>query len=245
MAGLITGAGIVQGRLVLSLDSGEIIDVGVAQGPQGLTGERGPMGNTGRPGEDGNTILSADGYPGPDLGRQGDWVIDKVHWEIYGPKASDNSAWGKGQPLLADRANAKGAATHSDRLAAGGGRFFPVGGVSASVSAATKSGGGLDPIIGNKLPLAKDTTTVIASDASGELIKVILYLRNATHTYSTEVVALRAGTTGAWTSAWEIGVPVTGQPNVDFTASVVSGALQLAITSDADWDEIRGVVILV
>jgi len=238
----VVSAGIVSGDLILGLSDGKLINAGRAQGPAGLRGPDGPPGPRGKDGVDGNTVHHSAGRPAPSLGVDGDHHVNTVDWEW---SIKESGKWGKGQPLLASRSNAKGAVTHSDRLAAGGGRFFPVGGVSASVSAATKSGGGLDPIIGNKLPLAKDTTTVIASDASGELIKVILYLRNATHTYSTEVVALRAGTTGAWTSAWEIGVPVTGQPNVDFTASVVSGALQLSITSDADWDEIRGVVILV
>lgn len=244
MAGTVVSAGIVSGDLIIGLDSGELINAGRVQGPAGLRGPDGPPGPNGKDGADGNTILSSRGMPKPDQGKEGDFVIDVNDWVIYGPKAGDNASWGQGQPLLAERMNPRGALSHSDRLGAGGGRFFPVGGVSSGVTVSA-GGTGLDPIQGNRLPLAANTPTLIASDAAGDLIKVILYMRNATHTYSTEVVVMRAGAAAAWSSAWEAAVPTTGAPTVDFVAQVNGAELQLLVESDAAWDEIRGVVILV
>ena len=97
MAGVVSAA-IIEGKLVLGLDDGSIIDCGVAQGPQGLRGEPGPQGATGRAGTDGNTIHSIAGFPRPDLGRDGDFAINNKDWVIFGPKAGGK--WGKGTDML-------------------------------------------------------------------------------------------------------------------------------------------------
>ena len=92
----IVSAAVLEGNLILGLSNGSIIDCGTVQGPRGLTGDQGLMGATGRPGLDGNTIHTVEGAPSYDLGRDGDFAINTVVWEIYGPKASGQ--WGKGTP---------------------------------------------------------------------------------------------------------------------------------------------------
>ena len=241
----VVSAGIISGDLIIGLSDGTIINAGRVQGPQGLTGDRGPMGNMGKAGEDGNTILSSDGYPGPDLGREGDWVIDKVHWEIYGPKAGDNSAWGKGQPLLANRANAKGEVTHSDRWKAGGGRFFPMGAASGSIAAVPQTGDGLDPIIGNGQPLGAGIWSPVAVDPDGDLMEVTFYFSRAggNEVYVCKVIAYRANTIGDITIAWESLTPDTLPYTVEFDAPVNGTELTLRIRSSTSWEQIRGKII--
>ena len=245
MAGTIVSAGIVSGDLILGLSDGTIVNAGRVQGPQGLRGEQGPMGAIGKAGIDGNTILSSDGYPSPSLGKEGDWVIDKVHWEIYGPKASDDAAWGKGQPLLASRANAKGEVTHGDRWNAGGGRFFPLGGTSASVTQPPQTGDGLDPIIGNGQPLGANIWNPVAVDPDGDLMEVTFYFSRAggNEVYVCKVIAYRANTIGDVTIAWESLTPDTLPYTVEFDAPVNGTELTLRIRSSIDWEQIRGKII--
>jgi len=94
----VISAAILEGNLILGLSDGSVINAGVAQGPMGLTGPQGPVGATGRPGRDGNTIHSVEGAPGYDLGTEGDFAINTVDWEVYGPKASGQ--WGTGTPMI-------------------------------------------------------------------------------------------------------------------------------------------------
>ena len=98
----VASAAIISGDLIIGLSDGSIINCGRVQGPQGLDGPAGPIGAPGRPGQDGNTILTSEGFPRPDVGTNGDYIIDKVSWTIYGPKA--NGVWGTGTPL---RGNSK------------------------------------------------------------------------------------------------------------------------------------------
>ena len=93
----VASAAIISGDLIIGLSDGSIINCGRVQGPQGLDGPAGPIGAPGRPGQDGNTILTSEGFPRPDVGTNGDYIIDKVSWTIYGPKAS--GVWGTGTPL--------------------------------------------------------------------------------------------------------------------------------------------------
>jgi len=203
------------------------------------------MGSTGRPGIDGNTILSTQGYPSPDVGSEGDFVIDTVHWEIYGPKAGDNASWGKGQPLLAERANAKGEVTHSDRWKAGGNRFFPMGAASGSIAAVPQTGDGLDPIIGNGQPLGAGIWNPVAVDPDGDLMEVTLYFSRAggTEVYTCKVIAYRANTIGDLTVAWEALTPNNLPYVVEFDAPVNGTELTLRIRSSIDWDMIRGKIV--
>ena len=94
----VISAAILEGNLILGLSDGSVINAGVAQGPMGLTGPQGPVGATGRPGRDGNTIHSVEGAPSYDLGTDGDFAINTVEWEVYGPKAGGQ--WGKGTPMI-------------------------------------------------------------------------------------------------------------------------------------------------
>ena len=245
MAGTVVSAGIVSGDLIIGLDSGELINAGRVQGPAGLRGPDGPIGPRGKDGLDGNTILSSRGMPKPDQGKEGDFVIDVTEWVIYGPKAGDNAAWGQGQPLLADRANPRGGLTHSDRLAAGGGRFFPVGGVSSGVTPPASTGDGLEPIIGNGQPLGAGIWNPIAVDPAGDLMEVTLYFRRAggNEVYVAKVVVYRVNTVGDLTIAWESVTPDTLAYTVEFDAPVAGAELTLRVRSDIDWEEIRGKIV--
>ena len=245
MAGLIVSAGIVEGQLVLGLDDGNVIRAGIVQGPQGLRGEQGPIGAPGKPGLDGKTILHSQGMPKPDQGKEGDFIIDVTEWTIYGPKAGDNAAWGKGQPLLASRMNPKGATTHEERWKAGGGRFFPLGGASSTVAPAPNTGDGLEPIIGNGQALGANLWSPIAVDAAGDLMEVTLYFSRAggNEVYVCKVVAFRANTIGDLTIAWEAASPDTFAPTVEFDAPVNGAELTLRVRSDVNWETIRGKIV--
>jgi len=241
----VVSAGIVSGDLILGLSSGALINAGRVQGPPGLRGPDGPIGPKGKDGIDGNTILSSQGRPGPEIGSEGDFVIDTVNWEIYGPKSSDNAAWGKGQPLLASRANAKGAVTHADRWKAGGGRFFPIGGVSTGGGAApTPAAGGLEPIIGNGQPLGANIWSELAFDLDGDLMEVTLFFSRlgGSEVYVCKVVVFRANTIGDLTVAWEAASPDTLSYTVDFDAPVAGTRLSLRVRSNANWEVIRGTI---
>ena len=99
----VVSAAVVGGDLILGLSTGDIINCGRVQGPQGLKGDQGPVGSTGRAGSDGNTIHTVQGTPDGSLGRDGDYAINTTIWEIYGPRAGGR--WGTGTPL---RGNIRG-----------------------------------------------------------------------------------------------------------------------------------------
>lgn len=94
----VVSAAVVSGELIIGLDDGSIIRAGYVQGPQGLAGPQGPIGATGAPGVDGNTILSSQGYPRADQGKDGDFHINTRDWEIRGPKAG--GSWPKAKSML-------------------------------------------------------------------------------------------------------------------------------------------------
>ena len=108
LATSVVSAAVIGGELILGLSDGSIINCGLVQGPQGLKGDPGPIGATGRPGTDGNTIHTVAGAPDTTLGRDGDYAINSVLWEIYGPRSG--GAWGTGTPL---RGNKRGDGTKS------------------------------------------------------------------------------------------------------------------------------------
>ena len=97
LATSVVSAAVIGGELILGLSDGSIINAGFVQGPQGLRGDQGPMGATGRSGTDGNTILTVAGAPDTTLGKDGDYAINTVVWEIYGPRSG--GVWGAGTPL--------------------------------------------------------------------------------------------------------------------------------------------------
>ena len=98
----VVSAAVIGGDLILGLGDGSIINCGRVQGPQGLKGDSGPMGATGRAGIDGNTIHTVEGTPDTTLGKDGDFAINVVVWEIYGPRAG--GVW---EPAI-PRGNARG-----------------------------------------------------------------------------------------------------------------------------------------
>ena len=84
----IENAVVSNGRLLLELNDGDIIDAGPVIGPTGAPGSTGLTGPQGLPGRDGNTILSGNGAPPDSLGSDGDFYIDLLSPDlaIYGPK---------------------------------------------------------------------------------------------------------------------------------------------------------------
>ena len=156
----IVSAAVISGDLILGLSSGEIINCGRVQGPQGLKGDKGAMGDVGRPGVDGNTIHTVAGVPDITLGKDGDYAIDSRLWEIYGPRTTGQ--WGTGTPL---RGNKRGEAPTGRQEAifgndstsdGGGGKTYntsnlPLTGLGRSKQRANISAPG-----GNIIPEAKD-----------------------------------------------------------------------------------------
>lgn len=240
MAGaLIVSAGIVSGELILGMDDGSLLRVGYVQGPQGLQGERGAVGATGRPGADGNTVLHSAGRPRPDLGKEGDWVIDSVHWEIFGPKSG--GTWGRGQSLLVG--GELGGLDQGGKTVKGSPRFFPMGGVSSAVAPAPPtSAGGLDPIIGNGNPFGANIWSPVAIDPDGDLMEVTLYFSRSggNEVYTCKVIAYRANTLGNLTVAWESAQPQSLPYTVEFDAQITGTQLQLNVRSSTNWETVRG-----
>jgi hypothetical protein len=240
VAGLIVSAGIVEGELILGLDDGSLIKAGQVKGPQGLRGEQGSKGDTGKPGQDGNTVHHSAGRPGPDLGRDGDHHVNTVEWEW---SIKESGKWGKGQPLLAERSNPKGGATHSDRWKAGGGRFFPMGGTSASVTQPpAPAQGGLEPILSNGQALGANIWNPVAIDNDGDLMEVTMFFSRSggNEVYTCKVIAYRANTIGNLTIAWESAQPLSLPYTVEFNAVVTGQALQLNVRSSTGWEAVRG-----
>jgi len=242
MAGLVASAAIVSGELIIGLSDGSIIRAGYVQGPQGLTGERGPMGNTGRPGVDGNTVLHSTGRPRPDLGRDGDFCIDTVNWEIF---YKDNGRWGKGQPLLVSADRLGGLDDGGKRMKGGPGRFFPMGGVSSGVNPTPAGGGGgLEEIIGNGNPLGANVWSPIAIDDDGDLMEITLFMSadGGNKVYTCKVIAYRANTIGNLTIAWESSSPDDLAHVTEFDAQVAGNQLTVRMRSNMAWSEVRGTV---
>ena len=156
----VASAAIISGDLIIGLSDGSIINCGRVQGPQGLDGPAGPIGAPGRPGQDGNTILTSEGLPRPDVGTNGDYIIDKVSWTIYGPKA--NGVWGIGTPL---RGNGKGGAAQKRDLAdgvpttgdgEGGGRIYNTSNLALTGLGRSKTARKIDAPGGNIIPEGTD-----------------------------------------------------------------------------------------
>jgi hypothetical protein len=239
----VVSAGIVSGDLILGLSDGKLINCGRAQGPEGLRGPAGPIGPKGKDGKDGNTVLHSAGRPKPDMGVDGDHHVNTVDWEW---SIKESGKWGRGQPLLASRANAKGEVTHADRWKAGGNRFFPMGGASSAVTVPpAATGGGLEPIIGNGQPLGANIWSPIAIDATGDLMEVTLYFSRSggNEVYTCKVIAYRANTIGNLTIAWESAQPLNLPYTVEFNAVINGQELQLNVRSSTNWEAVRGRIV--
>lgn len=70
-------------------------------GPQGEQGPKGDPGTQGIPGADGSTIYSGNGAPSADLGKEGDYYLDKSSSGLYGPKT--DKGWGNPLDLKGEK----------------------------------------------------------------------------------------------------------------------------------------------
>ncbi|WP_081964721.1 DNA/RNA non-specific endonuclease [Porphyromonas sp. COT-290 OH860] len=61
-------------------------------GRDGKNGQDGAKGDKGDPGRDGSRIYGGQGAPQDNLGKEGDWYIDKKNKRLYGPKTE--AGWG-------------------------------------------------------------------------------------------------------------------------------------------------------
>ncbi|ADD94731.1 hypothetical protein [uncultured phage MedDCM-OCT-S09-C28] len=82
------------GRLLLGLSDGSVLDVGRVVGPAGATGERGPAGLPGEPGKDGAAVLSGPRPPQSDDGKDGDFWID-LSSATFGFYKKSSGTWAK------------------------------------------------------------------------------------------------------------------------------------------------------
>ncbi len=71
------------------------------QGEQGSPGPKGDPGAQGIPGADGSTIYSGNGAPSADLGKEGNYYLDKSSSGLYGPKT--DKGWGNPLDLKGEK----------------------------------------------------------------------------------------------------------------------------------------------
>lgn len=95
------------------------------QGTQGNPGTAGADGDDGAPGVDGRTILNGTTAPGAGLGEDGDFYIDTVAHNLYGPKTT--GAWGSATSLVGPQGTA--GADGTDGLMIRTGTGAPAGGL--------------------------------------------------------------------------------------------------------------------
>jgi hypothetical protein len=265
VAGLINGGTILEGRLILSLDSGEILDLGYVQGPQGLKGDRGAIGSVGPAGRDGNGLLHGAGVPTFDDGKDGDFFIDVKEWRCYGPKVSGK--WGSGVALLPkDRGGTlptgmktQGGVGASRAFAAAmggaGGGTVVTGGGNGSLQLIDIHGKPLPagaPVLGpppapGQPPsvVTPATWTTVARDVdNGDAMVVDIYAESGGGSRLVEVAAMRdsAGRTG-YSEVYE--VVTGGAPILSFQVIENSGFLTLQMYSNVNLNEVRGRVIYI
>ena len=94
------------------------------------------------------------------MGTNGDYIIDKVSWTIYGPKA--NGVWGTGTPLRGNggsvnlsRVIADGVPTTGDGEG-GGGRIYNTGNLALTGLGRSKTERKVDAPGGNIIPEGND-----------------------------------------------------------------------------------------
>lgn len=63
-----------------------------AQGPAGPAGAQGPAGPAGPTGPAGASVLNGMGPPAANLGKDGDFYVDRATWMLYGPRTAQG--WG-------------------------------------------------------------------------------------------------------------------------------------------------------
>ncbi len=244
MAGLISGGTILEGRLILSLDSGEILDLGPVAGPQGLRGDRGPVGFTGPAGLDGNSMLHGKGTPQREEGRDGDFFYSTTLVALFGPK--QNGQWGAPVYLrpednksftLPTGMKSQGSRSSTRAFAASMGGPGGGGGVPAP------TGDGLDLINGHNKPLAANVNSVIASDTKGDAMHVIIKADSATGSWYGETIVTHFGPQADYTVAWEVNIGTA--PKITFAPVWNVDHLELGLSSSVGLTNLRGKVIYV
>ncbi len=168
MSASLSSAAIVSGDLILGLSDGTLINAGRVQGPQGIQGPPGAVGSTGLKGTDGNTLHTVAGRPRPDLGREGDYAINQVDLEIFGPK--QNMGWGSGKSIRPKVPPAEGGTQERDDenerelfgMAPTGVNSGPVTSVGTTTPI-ENTGTALQPVIA--IPAASDTEDGYMSSA--------------------------------------------------------------------------------
>jgi hypothetical protein len=231
-----------EGNLALLMSDDRVIVAGRVIGPPGEKGDRGMPGIRGLPGRDGNTVLTTDGPPQADEGKDGDWAIDKRSLKLYGPKTA--AGWGKGNPMTLTDASLDAAIKRfQSRSGPGGGRFFGMGAPSSGI--ATPSEPGLKPIIGNGKSFPAGLATDIATEKDILSIHALIYAAGSTGATYLEVVVSRFGTFTAYSVNWE-NFMGSNPPSLTFDTSVNGkDELVIAMTSDQPLSEVRGRLALI
>ena len=255
MAGMITGASIIGGELILGLSDGQIINVGYVQGAQGPKGPIGPVGPQGEDGKDGLNFLNGPRKPRPEDGVQGEMWLDTTAMTVWGPKEASGRWPG---PVYLRPSDIPGTKTPSGQRvnekqlakgqrAFGAGMGFVGGGPGVGLVIGGGSGDGLKKINGNEQPFPKASSPfVIAGDPKGDVMHVLVFGQAATGSWYGEVVATRDHNANtAEVVAWETQLGAT-PPTLDFKAFVGKGdVLELEMTSDMDLELLRGRIIYV
>lgn len=244
MAGLVSGGTILEGRLILSLDSGEILDLGPVSGPQGLKGDRGPTGFTGPAGLDGNSMLHGKGTPQREDGTDGDFFYSVTLVALFGPK--QNGQWGAPVYLrpednksftLPTGMKAQGSRAASRAFAAS------MGGPGGGGGGVAPTGDGLDLINGHNKPLAAGINSVIASDTKGDAMHILVKSDAATGSWYGEVIVTHFGPQADYTVAWEVNIGTA--PKLTFSPVWNVDHLELGMSSDVALTTVRGKIIYV
>ena len=247
MAGLINGGTILEGRLILSLDSGEILDLGYVQGPQGLKGDRGGIGSVGPKGQDGRTIHHGTGFPtmsDPATAVDGDFFYSTDKIAFFGPRTGGQ--WGK--PVYLRPQDNKSFTLPTGMKSQGSrssGRAFAasMGGPGGGGGAIAPTGDGLDLINGHNKPLAANINSIIASDTKGDAMHVLVKADATTGSWYGEVIVTHFGPQADYTVAWEVNIGTA--PKITFAPVWNVDHLDLGLSSSVALTNLRGKVIYV
>ena len=171
----IVSAAIVSGDLIIGLSDGGIINAGRVQGPQGLAGPVGPTGANGFAGTDGSTIRSSQGRPAPDLGNEGDFAINTVDIEIFGPKL--NHGWGNGTPLRGRVSEAERERSRDDKRELEG--MAPLGAAATDSTAYATAAEGV--LAANSIQSVSVTSPLVNTGTTKELVLELATIEGGTY----------------------------------------------------------------
>lgn len=99
-------------RILFSIMLAGLVAVGceAPEGPQGPQGPQGEQGLIGPAGEDGSTMYAGEGEPAVETGVEGDFYINKLTGDLYGPKEAEG--WGEPVSLMGPKGE-NGTVIHS------------------------------------------------------------------------------------------------------------------------------------